>query len=47
MIEIKPKARNVGARLKMNGMNWAVVACLFAADTVVCREWWMNFIVYV
>ena len=37
MKEIKANVGNVGARLKINGIRWAVVACLFADDTVVCR----------
>ncbi len=28
----------VGARLKLNGVDWAVAACLFADDTVTGRE---------
>ena len=54
MREMKVKVRNVGARLNMNGMGWAMVACLFADNTVLfaeseeeITEWWMNFIVYV
>ena len=27
---MKAKMGNVGERLKINGMGWAVVACLFA-----------------
>ena len=29
---------NVGARLKMNGMGWAVMAYLFAGDSVLFAE---------
>ena len=32
--EMKIKVGNVGTRLKRNGMGWAVMACLFADDTV-------------
>ena len=35
--EIKAKVENISARLKMNGKGWAVVTCLFANNTVVCR----------
>ena len=38
MREMKAKVGNVGTRLKMNGIWWAVVACLFAADTVLFVE---------
>ena len=34
----KTKGVNVGARLKRNGMGWAVVACLFAGDTMLFVE---------
>ena len=35
--EMKANRRNVVARLNMNGMGGAVVACLFADDTVICK----------
>ncbi len=38
MKEMKAKVGKVGARLKLNGMDWAVVACLFADDTVLLAE---------
>ena len=38
MREMKAKVGNIGARLKMNGNGWAVVACLFADDTVLFAE---------
>ena len=34
MREMNAKVGNVGTRLKLNGMGWAVVACLLADDTV-------------
>ena len=34
MKELKVKMRNVGARLKTNGIGWMVVTCLFADDIV-------------
>ena len=37
MREMKAKAGNVGAPLKLNGMGCVVVACLFTDDTVICR----------
>ena len=36
--EMQAKVRNVGAGLKINGMGWAVVACLFTNDTVLFAE---------
>ena len=38
MREMKTKVGNVDARLKINGMGWAVVECLFADDTVLFVE---------
>ena len=38
MREMKAKVGNIGARLKLNGEGWAVVACLFADDTVLLAE---------
>ncbi len=35
---MKAKVGNVGARLKVNGVDWSVVACLFADDTVLLAE---------
>ena len=37
MRKVKAKVEKVDARPKMTGMGWAVVAWLFADDTVVCR----------
>ena len=33
MREMKAKVENIDARLKMNGIDWAVVVCLFADNT--------------
>ncbi len=30
--------RNIGARLKLNGVNWSVAACQFAVNTVLLAE---------
>ena len=38
MRKIKLKVGNVGERLKINGMGWTVVACLFADDTALFAE---------
>ncbi len=38
MREMKAKEGKVGARLKLNGVDWAVAACLFADDTVLLAE---------
>ncbi len=38
MREMKAKVGKVGARLKLNGVDWAVAACLFADDTVLLAE---------
>ncbi len=38
MREMKAKVGNVGAGLKVHGVGWSKVACLFADDTVACRE---------
>ena len=37
MREMNAKVGNVDARLKINGMGWAVVACLFADNTCLQR----------
>ena len=37
MREKKAKVGNLGARLKINGMGWAMVTCLFADDTVIAE----------
>ena len=34
MREMKAYVGNVGERLKMNGIGWAMVTCLFADETV-------------
>ncbi len=36
--EMKAKVGNVGTRLKVNEVDWFVVACLFVADTVLLLE---------
>ncbi len=38
MREIKVKVEREGARLKLNGVDWAVAACLFGDDTVLLAE---------
>ena len=38
MREKKAKLGNVGARLKINGMCWVVVACMFA-DHMLFAQW--------
>ena len=38
MREMKAIVQNVGATLKINGKRWAVVAYLFAEDTVLLAE---------
>ncbi len=38
MREMKAKVGEVGARLILNGVDWAVAACLFADDTVLLAE---------
>ena len=35
MKELKVKVQNVGARLKINGIGWVSVACLFTDDNVI------------
>ncbi len=35
---MKAKVGNVDARLKVDGMDWFTVACLFVDDTVVLSE---------
>ena len=53
MSKMKANMGNVGARLKMNWNGWAVVACLFADNTILFAEWrgiiewWMNLMIYV
>ena len=37
MREMKAKVGNVKAGLKINRIGWAVVACLFADDSVICK----------
>ncbi len=32
--EVKAKVGKIGAGLKLNGMGWLVIACLFADDSV-------------
>ncbi len=32
------KWENIGARMKLNGVNWSVAACLLADDTVLVTE---------
>ena len=36
--EMEDKVGNVDVRVNMNGMGWAVVACLFADDTLLFAE---------
>ncbi len=38
MMEMKAKLGKVGARLKLNGVDWALAACLFVDDTVLLAE---------
>ena len=38
MRELKAKVGKIGARVKMNGVEWSVDACLFADDTVLPAE---------
>ena len=38
MREMKAKVGRIGARLKLNGVDWSVNACLFADDTVLLAE---------
>ncbi len=38
MKEMKAEMGNVGARLKVNGVDWSMVACLFTDDTVLFSE---------
>ena len=33
--EMTAKVKNIRARLRMNGMGWVVVVCLFADNTVI------------
>ncbi len=38
MREMRAKVGKVGARLKLNGVDWAVAACLSSDDTVLLPE---------
>ena len=38
MRELKAKVGNIGVRQKLNGVDWSVVACLSADDTVLSPE---------
>ncbi len=38
MRENKDNVGNVGTRLKVNGVDWSIVACLFVDDTVLLSE---------
>ncbi len=38
MREMKAKVGKVGARLKLNGVDWSIAACLFVDDTVLLAE---------
>ncbi len=38
MREMKAKVGKVGARLKLNGVDWSVAACLLVDDTVLLAE---------
>ena len=38
MRKMKAKLGNVGARLKLNGVGWPIVTCLFPDDTVLLAE---------
>ncbi len=38
MREMKAKVGKIGARMKMNGVDWSVAACLFVDDTVLLAE---------
>ncbi len=38
MREIKGKRRKIGARMKLNEVDWSAAACLFADDTVLLAE---------
>ena len=38
MREMKAKVGKIGARLKLNGVDWSVTACLFTDDTVLLAE---------
>ncbi len=33
-MKMKAKVEKIGARMKLNGVDWSVAACLFADDTV-------------
>ena len=36
--EMRAKVGNVDVRFRLNGVGWAVVACLFADDTALLAE---------
>ncbi len=38
MREIEAKVGKIGARLKLNGVDWSVTVCLFVDDTVLMAE---------
>ena len=38
MNEMKAKVGNIGTRLKIKGMGWTMLACLFADDTMLSAE---------
>ncbi len=38
MSEMTAKVGKVGARLKLNGVNWPAAACMFPNDTVLLAE---------
>lgn len=38
MSEMKAKAINAGAQLRLNGVSGSLVAHLFADDTIACRD---------
>ncbi len=38
MRKMKSKVGIIGARMKLNGVDWSVVACLFVDDTVLLAE---------
>lgn len=35
---MKARMGSIGARLRVIGVGWSVVPCLFADDSVTCRE---------
>ncbi len=38
MREMKAEVGRIGAKVKLNGVDWSVAACLFADDTVLLAE---------